>query len=1023
MEEFQKILLSILSKNHETRDFGETAFNTMLAQSSDNVCFTLISCIANSPEDLSCLSAVLFRRLFIQKALPLPENSYNQIKSDLMSLITENRPLSLLKKIGDILIPLSHMLNFSNEILSQMTFWLSSSSQTLHLFSLYLFEISTEHSHIVMIIDQNADSVLQLMWNSLKADNAKVKAAACRTTCLVLSRINENDNYRKAFNIILELFQSLPIEETASALTALAELIDNSPRIILGSVDKIAQIMAGICKTNTVPYDVRLAGLQVFHATIQRAFGIIKDNIQFIQETITLSLMLISEIEFANDLVAWDAEPETDATESIHILGKELLCAIVEAFSEAAYPHLIVLIEAHINAAHWLHKHTGILALGLIANDCVKVMKSSLEHYMTILINLSNHEHPRVRWACLTTIGLFCTAFAPEIQKSYAQSVLPIIIRNIKQGNTSKLIIQSLNCIINYTKGLDEDNEMNKFTAFLPEIMTCFSIFFTSSSTTMIVLNEVLKSLSAISLEVDSFSQYLNLFLPGLRALFMNGMLENSHFTSQALTCLGCFARCANIANVEDILNDMLRLKQLITPDNENYNNLLDVIVGCLETVGPNHLDLLDLIIKELLINAAAHTELLSKNLESKRGFFSSISLEICGLKDKSTEIPTGAYETKLGACRLLYILSTSLGKHYINWVGQTLETMNKLVLFPLNKKIRKFALKIVTFLPTICEPTQRDAMILSIFPYFIANLAERINTYPEDVCSLVTSMKKISKNAGNISFIGITGAQTLAEVLSENIKAVILRGKKRKAFVNAVGDGKLYCEELENIKESEEVDAKILRNSVDLIGILMKSFKSQFLGFFRVHFQSLLGELLYDSEASDDETLSSLCLFCDYIEFTGDLLVNQDSSLLLTAFTKLAYHENHNIRQCAVYGIGLGAVYGNPQIFARHQNQCIEACKYVLSNPCAFTEELIECTECAAGAIGKIALNYSEELIQVWMQYLPFKSDEEEACIAHDLFIKNFGKITKYPNAYSKLEQIKTAPKGYVFKESLDAL
>ncbi|OMJ86171.1 hypothetical protein SteCoe_12375 [Stentor coeruleus] len=1023
MEEFQKILLSILSKNHEIRDYGESAFNSLLTQSSDNVCYTLISCIASALEDLSSLSAVLFRRLFIQKALPLPQNSDNQIKSSLISLISENRPLSLLKKIGDILIPLSHLLNFSNEILVKMTFWLSSSSQILQLFSLYLFEISTENNHIIMIIDKNADSVLQLMWNSLQSNDVKVKTAACRTTCLVLSRINENDNYRKAFSIILDFFQNLPVEETTSALTALAELIDNSPMIVLGSVDKIAQIMTGICKTNTIFYDVKLAAIQVLHAIIQRSFGIIKDNIHFIQETITLSLLLISEIEFANDLNAWDVELETDTTENIHTLGKELLCTIVEAFSETAYPHLIILIEAHINAAHWLHKYTGILALGLISSDCAKSIGSCLENYITILINLSSHEHPRVRWACLTTIGLFCTVFAPEIQKSYSQSILSIIIGNIKQNNIKKLRIQALNCIVNYTKGLDEDFEIQKFTSFLPEIVTCFSSFFISPSTTLSILNEVLKSLSAISLEIDSFRQYLPLFLPGLRALFLNGMPENNNFTSQALTCLGCFARCADIKNVEDILNDMLRLKQLITSDNENYNNLLDVIVSCLETVGQNHLDLLDLIIKELLNNAGEYTEIFNESLEFKKGLFNDVSLEIYGIQDKNTEIPTGTYETKLGACRLLYILSTSLGKLYINWAGETLETMNKLVFFPLNKKIRKFALKIVTFLPTICEPIQKNAMILTIFPYFMTNLAERINTYPEDVCSLVTSMKKISKNTENISFIGITGAQALAEVLSENIKAVILRGKKRKVFIGTVGNGKLYCEELENIKESEEIDAKILRNSVDFIGILMKSFKNEFLGFFKVHFQSLFGELLYDSEASDHEILSSLCLFCDYIEFTGDLLVNQDSSLLLTAFNKLAYHENHNIRQCAVYGIGLGAIYGNSQIFAKHQNQCIEACKNILSNPCAFTDEFIECTECAAGAIGKIALNYSEELIQVWMEYLPFKSDPEEACITHDLFIRNFDKISKYQNAYLKLEQIKTAPKGYVFKETLDVL
>ncbi|OMJ75278.1 hypothetical protein SteCoe_25637 [Stentor coeruleus] len=906
-----------------------------------------------------------------------------------------------------------------------MTMWLSSNSVTLKLFSLYLFEISTENNEIALIINQNAESVFQLMWNSLQVDNYKIKAAACRTTCIVLAVINEKENFRQVFSIIIDLIQSLPVEEMAKVFNAISELIDNSPRIIIGAVDKLSKVIIEICKTTTVPYAARIEGLQVIHAVMQRAFDYVKGNTLFIQEIITLSLILLSEIEYSNDLAAWDADTysDTDAADNIFTLGKELLCTITELFTDLAYQHLIILIEAHINAAHWLHKHTGIIALGIIACDCASAMHSKLDYFIHILITLSSHEHPRIRWACITSIAYFCTAFAPIVQNKHTQTIVSILIENMKLENLNKLKIQALKCMANFAKPLHKAKEIQMISPFISNIFNSFYELFTNSSTTPQVLNEVLMTLASVSMTSKTFSSYFSLFLPSLQALFKNGLPANVPLKNSALICLSCFARQAETTVVETILADALRLKSIITIEDECYNTLLEVIVGCLENVGGYHIDICNALIKELLSNAATNIETLSSSLNSNRNSFGSISIEIRGSCEKNLKISTGAFETKLISCKLIFVLFKFNGQSLQNWIPQTLETMLNLAFYPFNKDIRKWGIKIIEKLPTICDLVQRNSIILSILTYFINKIKEKIYTFPEDIQKILSATIRIIKIAENLNFIGLPGAQTLSEVLAENIKAVFIRGKKRKEIFSKTSDKMLLQDEPKNLSEFENIDIQILRSSVDLIGLLLKSFKTDFLKIFQTYFQTLLGGLLYDPESTDDEIISSLCLFCDYIEYTGDLLFNQDSSLILSALVKLAYHPNPAIRQCAAYGIGLGATYGNPQVFIIHQTQCVDACKNILANPQALTEDLIECTECAAGSIGKIALKYSEDLIPIWIQYLPFKSDPNEACVAHDLFIRNFNRISRYPNAYSTLEHIKNSSTGYVLKESLDLL
>ena len=121
MEEFEKIVVNILSNEQSAREYGEKTIESLLKHSPDQLSYELIKGMENPSIEISSLCAVLYRRLFIEDESNLAKFSNSNTKTSLLNLITPSKPLVLLKKIGDILIQLASKLNFSNEILSKMT--------------------------------------------------------------------------------------------------------------------------------------------------------------------------------------------------------------------------------------------------------------------------------------------------------------------------------------------------------------------------------------------------------------------------------------------------------------------------------------------------------------------------------------------------------------------------------------------------------------------------------------------------------------------------------------------------------------------------------------------------------------------------------------------------------------------------------------------------------------------------------------------------------------------------------------
>ena len=879
---------------------------------------------------------------------------------------------------------------------------------------------------MVEIIETNSQSVLDLMWKCLQDISAQVKITASRTICLILAAVTENENFRQVFNVVLDVIQGMQANDLGPVLAAIPEVIESSPGIVAGSIEKLVSIMANIGKISSNSFEVRGGAIEILNTSIRKLRGLVLQSQFFIQESLTLSMILLSEIDNPLDLQQWNLTIESEVHSSEPFgLGKELLCTISDILLDPVYPHAIMLIEAHLNAPHWLHQHTGIIALGMISEGCRESMIGNLEHFITTLCAMSYSENPRLKWAALTSLGLFSTYFAPNLQQKYYDVVLRSIISNLGVGTLPKVMVQALRCSINFCNGLESEEETKILLGYTPTLVQAYLGIFTSSNTGLALLQELLSSLSVLCLSVPDFNQYSSLFLSKLRTIYAEHVQFPDDLKCAAIRCIGCIVESTSCEETEAIFTEMIQLKGKTMDSSMCYTTILDVIVNCIAVLKERAISYCSILVHELLKNANNSIDFIVVDGDTPAAdMIKGINIPLRGLGSKKVAISTSALENKISACKLIHGLVKSLGRLYGPWVMDTLSVISPLVNFSMNADVRKFSYKIITALPKICTTAQADTLVISCFPYLTTLIAEKNTTFPEDVKKITATMNSISMQIGSLAALGLTGAIEISKILAECIREVYNRRETRTNAMRSIASMIVCAEEMEIMKEAEEVDEQILRNSIDIVGFLLKSFKTQFQGCFTTYFRGLVGELFYKPDASDSQLISSCCLFCDYIEHTGDLLENNLASPLLEVFIKLCYHKNCDIRQCAVFGIGLAAMHGNRNIFSKYADTCANACKHILGLSEAMSEEFLTCTECAAGTIGKIAVGYNrDDLVRTWLEFLPLKSDPEEAVISHQIFLEHFDQIKSNPAAVNVLNALRNTEKEYLSQQSISIL
>lgn len=255
-----------------------------------------------------------------------------------------------------------------------------------------------------------------------------------------------------------------------------------------------------------------------------------------------------------------------------------------------------------------------------------------------------------------------------------------------------------------------------------------------------------------------------------------------------------------------------------------------------------------------------------------------SMTLKVKGMEgNQRLSMNTSALESKIGALKLLAMISDNAGKSF----GPYCETIMPIAIenmqYALSRAVRKFSLKTIrNILSALNEPHNTGAFKL-VFPTFVKGITEALQK--EDLKELKLLWKYFYLNCkaltesenSNKDYMDNTHFATLSPLFSRTLELVKV---SKTGAIKALNKQKINQEIDEEDWENMKVElAKQLEASTYIMetsGQLVTNFKEKvtdliktsMLNFFALNLNSY-------KDLSESELLDATCFFCDFIEYS----------------------------------------------------------------------------------------------------------------------------------------------------------
>lgn len=1014
-------LAACLSCDRATRETGERTLDMLLSRSLDDTALKLVDIMRHSDEQLSGVSAVLFRRLVLEGKLycKVSPETKSQVWTSVLALPSPQRSSIFLKRVGDVLVNLANTEHDIGELLNYMAVWAERPEESARLLAMYMFELCSDFEHIKGVLKQHCGVVIAILSHAMQDSCAVVSLGAIKSLAAFLSGFDQerqvlqySTSIAQALDIIASALNdpAPPFDAVIKSLSCLAELTEFCPRVWKASLEKLVNLMCEIARKDDFESDLRGAAVEVLATLICRVPGMLNKQPQLIQELLSTGFVLAASLEHMDNLTAWNTnEEETDVVmNDPYSLGKDLLSRAANSLgSDAVLPVLLQLIPLHLQSDDWAKQHTGLMALGMIAEGCHDKFENSLAQVLSMVLPYLKSSNPRLKWAALTTLGLLCSEFEPTLQLNFHGLIMPSLLNCTTGSELLRVSTQAAACLVNYTRGLYDDIDISaSLTQYCPALLPALANLLNigMSQNCYPLLEEVLNSLSmtAAALSVG-FSPYYGVFMPGLKGLIGAEVTTALQKQVQAdcIKTIGYIVRSVAESGefVEDacaVFSGLLNLKSSVSVDSPAYLAVFEAMGHFAACLKQSFCVFLPKILPELTQFVSLDVQITFHDADSSEAMvlgphMNALRFEFRGLGEKQLAINTLELEMKIKAVRTLYNIVSELQQDFGPFVEGTVKALTPLFCYNYSNDIRKYSIATVSECVGCCDQLHGEALVtylVSVYRDALKHALIHLSTF--DIKRLLTGLLSSLEAIQSHNCIGLSNAHELSAILGEVVRKVQDRKTIRVFTLKELEDSELYSEDLDQIWETDAADDKILIKVMEVVGVFLKAFKSQFQQTFREHFEQQYAGIFYKTKPSIQETLSAICIFDDYIEFTGDLFFADGRSPILDQMLRYASHKHPALRQSASYGIGVCAEKVPCEVFAPYVATAYEVLSKAFADPKASNPKYNDANQVIIGAIGKLVVNQCSSMREVWLSLLPICEGSEEARAVHKNFLRN---------------------------------
>ncbi|KAE8665105.1 ethylene-responsive transcription factor RAP2-11-like [Hibiscus syriacus] len=933
-----------MSSSNQQRSHAEALFNLCKQSDPDTLCLRLAHLlqVCNQPETRT-MAAILLRKLltrddsYIWPRLNISTQS--SIKSVLLSQIQVDSAKNLSKKLCDTVAELASGILPENgwpELLPFMFQCVSSDSPKLQESAFLIFaQLSQYIGDVLTPFIKDLHAVFLRCLS--ESTNPDVKIAALNAVINFIQCLDSSSDRDRFQDLLPAMMRTLTEalnngnEATAQeALELLIELAGTEPRFLRRQLVDVVGSMLQIAEAESLEEGTRHLAIE-FVVTLaesrERAPGMMRKLPQFINRLFAILMKMLLDIE---DDAAWhtaETEDEDAGESSNYSVGQECLDRLaISLGGNTIVPVASEKLPAYLAAPEWKKHHAALIALAQIAEGCAKA------HAASAVLNFSEN----------------CT---PEILTPYLDGIVSKLLVLLQNG---KQMVQE-------------------------------------------------GALTALASVADSsqeqFQKYYDAVMPYLKAILVNATdKSNRMLRAKSMECISLVGMAVGKEKFRDdakqVMEVLLSLQgSQMETDDPTTSYMLQAWARLCKCLGQDFLPYMSVVMPPLLQSAKLKPDVTITSADSDNDIEDSDdeSMETITLGDKRIGIKTSVLEEKATACNMLCCYADELKEGFFPWIDQVAPTLVPLLKFYFHEEVRKAA---VSAMPELLRSAKlavekgmaqgrNETYVKQLSDYIVPALVEALHKEPDtEICaSMLDALNECIQISGTL--LDESQVRSIVDEIKQVITASASRKRERAERAKAED---FDAEEGELIKEENEQEEEIFDQVGEILGSLVKTFKASFLPFFD-ELSSYLTPM-WGRDKTAEERRIAICIFDDVAEQCREAAIKYYDTYL-PFILEACNDESPDVRQAAVYGLGICTEFGGP-VFKPLAGEALSRLNAVIRHPNALQSENVMAYDNAVSALGKIWLFHRDsidatQVVPAWLNCLPIKGDLIEAKVVHE--------------------------------------
>ncbi|RVW48730.1 Importin-5 [Vitis vinifera] len=984
---FETLISHLMSTSNDQRSHAELLFNLCKQSDPNSLSLKLAHLLQFSPHiEARAMAAILLRKQLTR------DDSYLWPR---LSASTQSSLKSIL--LGCIQRRMRRCVTSDSAKLQEAAFLIFAQ------LAQYIGETLVPHiKHLHSVF-------LQSLTSSSSSDVKIAALSAAINFIQCLSSSADRDRFQDLLPAMMRtLTEALNCGQEATAqeaLELLIELAGTEPRFLRRQLVDVVGSMLQIAEAESLEEGTRHLAVE-FVITLaearERAPGMMRKLPQFISRLFVILMKMLLDIE---DDPAWhsaDSEDEDAGESSNYSVGQECLDRLaISLGGNTIVPVASELLPAYLAAP-------GV-AKAPRSSDCScsdrrRLFKGNDKKFGASGdngLNTFQDPHPRVRWAAINAIGQLSTDLGPDLQVQYHQRVLPALAASMDDFQNPRVQAHAASAVLNFSENCTPDI----LTPYLDGIVGKLLVLLQNGK--QMVQEGALTALASVAdSSQEHFQKYYDAVMPYLKAILMNATdKSNRMLRAKAMECISLvgmavgkdkfrmmqsrFYLCSALScKVMEVLMS-LQGSQMET-DDPTTSYMLQAWARLCKCLGQDFLPYMSVVMPPLLQSAQLKPDVTITSADSDNEIEESDdeSMETITLGDKRIGIKTSVLEEKATACNMLCCYADELKEGFFPWIDQVAPTLVPLLKFYFHEEVRKAA---VSAMPELLRSAKlavekglaqgrNESYVKQLSDYIIPALVEALHKEPDtEICaSMLDALNECLQISGRI--LDESQVRSIVDEIKQVITASSSRKRERAERTKAED---FDAEEGELLKEENEQEEEVFDQGKD---------------------------------KTAEERRIAICIFDDVAEQCREAALKYYDTYL-PFLLEACNDDNSDVRQAAVYGLGVCAEFGGAafkplvgealsrlNVVIRHPNalqpdnvMAYDNAVSALGKICQFHRDSIDSAQCVLG-IRLPTIKYQQarvlfwgsmeglaEVVPAWLSCLPIKGDLIEAKVVHD--------------------------------------